>query len=199
METAFIPDAQLEVRAAEQGHLIRVRVMPYGAVTTRADNGGRPERFRAHAFGNVAATDAKIRLVDENHAKNRRPVGLASAFADREDALYGDFRMYDTPEGRGALENVREGTYGGVSVGFVATDEVMVDGIREIRAAQLHHVSLVDTPAYADAEILEVRSAAEVYAWLRQRPAPLLLPADADDTPMIIRAQKMFARTGPRV
>jgi len=196
METTLIADAEIEVRSSGDTHTIRLRAVPYGRVTTRADNPGRrPERFAAGAFAGLTTSPARIRLVDENHAKNRRPVGIATAWADRADALYGDFRFYDTPEGRAAFENAREGTYEGVSVGFVATDEADVDGVREIRAARLHHVSLVDDPAYDDARILELRGrGVDEYAFLRNRPT-LILPAGLSDTPYLVRARSVLAKS----
>ncbi|WP_426520531.1 hypothetical protein ACPPVQ_08430 [Diaminobutyricibacter sp. McL0618] len=46
-----------------------------------------------------------------------------------------------------------------VSIGFRARREQHVNGIREILAADLDRVSLVDEPAYAGAQVISVRSA----------------------------------------
>lgn len=75
------------------------------------------------------------------------------------EGLYGVWRIHNTPEGLSAYENAREGTYGGLSIGFVARREQQVNGIREILTADLDHVSLVDEPAYAGAQVISIRSA----------------------------------------
>lgn len=173
-DTTFVTADRLEVREAADGyHELEGVCVPYGVVTTRA--GHRPERFRPGAFASALASMAgKIRLLDHNHSDSHRPVAVATALEDRTGGLWGRFRFYNTPEGRAALENVTEDTYGGLSVGFVAVREAIdAAGVREVVEARLHHVSLVDDPAYADASILAVRSALDVsrFEWLRTRPA----------------------------
>jgi HK97 family phage prohead protease len=172
-ETLTVDLGRLELRDADDGaHELDGVCVPYGVETRKA--GPRPERFAAHAFAGVGA-QTKIRLVDENHAwKGRRPVGVAKALNDESHGLVGRFRFYDTPEGRSAFENVRAGTYGGLSIGFVAVREAIVAGVREITEATLHHVSLVDEPAYDDAQIIAVRGA--------ERPAWTLVQFDSLDT-----------------
>jgi HK97 family phage prohead protease len=182
METESIVVQMLELRDADDGgHELDGMCVPYGVESYRA--GPLPERFAAHAFA-ASADHTKIRLVDENHAwRGRRPVGVAKALSDEPGGLVGRFRFYDTPEGRSAFENVRAGTYGGLSIGFIATREAIVAGVREIIEAKLHHVSLVDEPAYDDAQIIAVRSA-DRPAWTRVRyntldivDVPLLTPS----------------------
>ena len=121
METAFIDIPPLELRREGEQRILRVRCVPYGEVSHKA--GGRPERFRAGAFATAAAHAGKIRLRDANHSKDRLPVGVGQSFEDLPDGLYGEYRVYNTPEGRAAIENVEEGVYAGVSVGFYAEDE----------------------------------------------------------------------------
>lgn len=136
--------------------------VPYGRTTLKA---GHPkgERFLPGAFADLGAMTAqtRIRLTDSHlEGEQRRPVGIGVSFREAEDGLYGAFRFYDTPEGRGARENVLEETYGGLSVGFVPVQEQRgSDGAREIVKAKLFHVSLVDEPAYEEARVLAVRSA----------------------------------------
>jgi HK97 family phage prohead protease len=121
----------------------------------------RGERFIAGAFADAAAQRIKVRLTDSHADDSKRPVGVGTEFRDDVSGLYGSFRFYNTPEGRGARENVLEETYGGLSVGFVPVEErVGDDGAREIVKARLFHVSLVDEPAYETARVLAVRAAA---------------------------------------
>ncbi|MHA7986769.1 HK97 family phage prohead protease [Rathayibacter sp. CAU 1779] len=146
--------AGLEVRSADGMHYIELRCVPYNTPTMYTKP---PEKIATHAFASVTTADpGKIRLV-EDHAISNRPVGVAQHFQDRADGLYGSFRLYDTPSGRGALENAMENTYGGCSIGFVAQEEHREAGLRVITKARLHHVALVNTPAYTEATILGVR------------------------------------------
>lgn len=133
--------------------------VPYNRTTMKAGN-SRGERFLPGAFAGVDARQ-KIRLTDSHlEGEVRRPVGVGTQFRDTTEGLFGAFRFYDTPEGRGARENVMEDTYGGLSVGFVPVEErIGDDGAREIVRARLYHVSLVDEPAYEDARVLSVRTA----------------------------------------
>ena len=164
--------------------------VPYDRISHKA--GPRPEMFKRGAFASALAAANRVRLRDENHAAGRRPVGVAQLLEDRDAGLYSEWRFYDTPEGRAAYENAREETYGGLSIGFVAVTEHDEGGVRVITEARLHHVALVDEPAYDDARILAVRSADDL---LRLRPAPAPDLSDLfedDDTPRAIRIQKMF-------
>lgn len=182
-EQTYVRADTLEIREASDGyHELEGVCVPYGVVTTRA--GARPERFRPGAFtAALAARSQKIRLLDHNHSDKHRPVAVATALEERTGGLWGRFRFYNTAEGRAALENVMEETYGGLSVGFVAVREsVDAAGVRDVVEARLHHVSLVDDPAYADAAILSVRGAADVsrFEWLRERPQIPTIDTGAD-------------------
>jgi HK97 family phage prohead protease len=185
METTFTPADALEVRdLGGGGHALEGLCVPYDVPTTKA--GLRPEVFRPRAFASALRAGGKVRLLDENHASGRRPVGVATDLTEGPDGLHGVFRFYNTPEGRAAWENVSEQTYGGLSIGFVPVRERRSkDGIREVLEAQLHHVSLVDEPAYDDAQVLALRAAeADRYAIFRNRPQ-VIIPADAD-VPLVV-------------
>lgn len=155
-ETTIVP---LELRHDGE-HSLDGLCVPYGVTTLKAGY-PRGERFLAGAFRELAQSGpAKIRLTDSHDETGKRPVGVATEFRDTDDGLFGRFRFYNTPEGRGARENVKEETYGGLSVGFLPVEERRADdGAREIVRARLFHVSLVDEPAYADARVLAVRAA----------------------------------------
>ena len=154
-EATLLP---LELRKSGE-HTLDGICVPYNVTTMKA---GYPhgERFLPGAFADLVNTRAKIRLTDVHDESGRRPLGVATEFRDTETGLFGTFRFYNTPEGRGGWENAQEETYGGLSVGFMPVDERRADdGAREIVRARLFHVSLVDEPAYEDARVLAVRSA----------------------------------------
>ena len=150
---------RLELRRAGEGHTLSGLVMPYNVVSRRTEHAGG-ERFLPGAFAGATGNAKQIRLTDSHlPGQARRPVGVATEFREAPEGLLGSFRFYDTPEGRGAYENVAEGTYGGLSVGFTPRRErVAADGVREVLEARLFHVSLVDEPAYQEARVLAVRA-----------------------------------------
>jgi len=194
METTFIID-RFEAREAADGHReLECVVVPYGKMTRKAGI-GRPERFAPHALASAVVAQ-RVRLRSHNHSlREHLAVGVADALEDLDDGLHARFRLYNTDEGRSAFENVQEGVYGGVSLGFAAVRERDVAGVREILEARLHHVSLVEDPAYDDAQILAVRVASE-YEWMRHVPAVTF--SDADDTPMSVRVRQILGNVRGR-
>lgn len=195
--TTDLATAPLEVRAVdtddEGRHTMEALCVPYGKPTYAVDlKGYNGERFKAGAFADLLANPAtwpKVRLTDSHvDGRERRPIAKAVEFRDTADGLVGRWQFFNTPEGRGGWENLTEGTYGGVSVGFMTPPDGFVrtaDGLREVRRARLHHVALVDEPAYREAQVLSARAAeeaaaeraridAELTAWARAaRGAPM--------------------------
>jgi HK97 family phage prohead protease len=176
METTFVSLDAVELRADETGrHFIDGICVPYERTTDRA--GAIPEMFARGAFADLLASKARVKLTDYNHSNVRVPVGYSAAFEERSSGLWASFRLNRTPEGESARANAEEGVYRGLSIGFVSKAEQRRDGVRVITAARLDHVSLVEDPAYDDAEILSVRSADDL-AELRAAFAPLDLVID---------------------
>ncbi len=168
MDTTYAEPQAFEIRAAEDGtHYIEGICVPYGKVTTRV--GPVPELFERGAFAELVASGAKVKLTDYSHHPQRVPVGYSQVFEERAAGLWSRFRINRTPEGESAVANTREGVYAGLSVGFIAREHVMRDGVRHVTSARLDHVSLVEDPAYREAEILAVRGAQpwrEAYSWM---------------------------------
>jgi HK97 family phage prohead protease len=95
---------------------------------------------------------------------------------ERAAGLWSRFRFNKTPEGESAFANMAENVYGGLSIGFRSKVEEMRNGVRTILSAHLDHVSLVETPAYADAVVLDVRSAGDPLAewrWILEPRRPI--------------------------
>jgi HK97 family phage prohead protease len=170
--TTYALDLREAVTTPEGRHSIQALCVPYDQPTNLVDLDPRAypngEKFARGAFGELlAAPNAwpKVRLTDSHvETDKRRPVAKAVAFQDTDAGLVGTFQFFATPEGRGAFENVTEGTYGGVSIGFAVAahgGERAENGTRVVTRARLHHVSLVDEPAYESAQVLAVRAATE--------------------------------------
>lgn len=164
LETTFIPLENLDIRSAEDRHYIEGICVPWGA---RTDRVAVPEVFDRGAFSALVDDRPKVKLTDYNHSRDRVPVGYSTAFEDREEGLWGRFRLNNTPEGRSAHENSLEGVYGGLSIGFIARADRMVSGVRHVTAARLDHVSLVEVPAYESAVITAMRGVldTEIAEW----------------------------------
>lgn len=186
----------LEVRATTtegDRHTLDALCVPYDTPTyTTPHRGG--EMFAPDAFADLLAAPQswpKVRLTDSHTDSDvRRPVAKATEFRTSAEGLVGRFQFFNTPEGRGAWENVAEGTYGGLSVGFVALAEGRTPaGVREVRSARLHHVSLVDEPAYKEARVLALRAATEHDEELRRR----------DDELRAFFSRPVVRRLAPRI
>lgn len=160
-ETLSVP---LELRFVDDGpgYLEGIAV-PYNEITYLAAGEPRGERFITGAFTqSIQARGAGgVRLVDSHlDGVMRRPYGVLVEAEEHAEGLWTRFRFYDTPAGQEGRAEAREGTYGGLSVGFKTVRQRRgSDGVREVIEAQLHHVALVDEPAYAGAKVLAVREA----------------------------------------
>lgn len=168
MESTLIPIDAFEARDADGQHEITCIAVPYGKITHKAAISMKGEMFAPGSMASAVAHPDKIRLRSHDHSLDKHlPVGVASELQDRPEGLWARFRLYNTPEGRAAYEHVKEGVYGGVSVGFVAVKERVVDGIREILEGLTHHVSLAEEPAYDEAALLSLRAShtPDLSAW----------------------------------
>lgn len=178
METTYAEPQYFEQRSEGNRHYIEGICVPYGRVTNRV--GPVPEIFERGAFAELVASGAKVKLTDYNHSRQRVPVGYSEKFEERATGLWSRFRLNQTPEGESARANAQEGVYQGLSVGFIPHREEMREGVRHVTAARLDHVSLVEDPAYLEAEILAVRGAQDglaAYQWMLRVP-DMSLPLD---------------------
>jgi HK97 family phage prohead protease len=195
VEFTIAPVDGFEVRESGDSHEIEGICVPYGEVTHRA--GPRPELFEPGAFADLATqargSGVRLFLYDNNHDLKRVPAGTAVEFRDQPTGLWGRFRFHRTVEGRGAFDNLAEGVYSGLSIGFQSVRDRVVDGVRRVAQARLHHVSLVTEPAYEGAQILALRGAddlAEQWARIRGNTPTLEIPRNVDTTPFSVMARR---------
>lgn len=167
MENTYALPQQFVTRSEDDRHYIEGICVPYDTVTTRV--GPVPEVFDRGAFRVALERGARVKLTDYNHSDKRVPVGYAETLEERPGGLWARFRLNRTPEGESARANALEGVYAGLSVGFIARQHEMRGGVRHVIDAHLDHVSLVEDPAYVEAEILAVRGAHSILDdYLRQ-------------------------------
>lgn len=151
----------LEVRLADtaDGRTVEGIAVPYGETTTLTPHGA--ERFRP---GSMTKTlndwgMSKRRIpVLRGHDTNT-PIGKVVEWADEPDGLHVTAQLADTRHGRDAIEEVQAGILDGFSIGFRSIQAQTVAGVREVREAAWHELSLVALPAYTGARVLAHRQA----------------------------------------
>ena len=143
------------------------------------------ETFQRGAFGkSVQQRGDKVFLYERhNRSDNAAPIGRPTMREAGPDELYGEFYVPNTREGNDALERVREGIYGGFSVGMVPVNTAHgqpIDGHKHLIRTQvaLIEVSLVPEPAY-DAPVAGLRSLS--------LPAETARTDSSEDTPATAR------------
>ena len=143
-----------EARADVQERTITGLAVPYGQ---EANIGGAyQERFVAGAIGSVE--DVKLFYGHEE------PIGKVVEGRDTEDGFEIMARVSDTPKGNEVLTLMRDGVLNKFSVGFIPVEQDQ-DGSTITRTkVDLKEVSVVPFPAFAGANITEVREEQEAPA-----------------------------------
>ena len=150
-------------------------VVPYDESTV-VEYRGRflEESFAPGAFGAIRNRARKF-LVNMEHDPSRWVGTVLELDGANERGLRASVKIRRSPEGDQALDDCVDGLLG-ASIGMaVAAGDQTIDGNRRrIRKAYLDHVALTATPAYAGAEVLEVRAAPTVEAALAPGATPNL-------------------------
>lgn len=179
--------AGLKVRAvAEDGpRFIDGRAVPYG-VETRLTSWAS-EVIEPGAFRKSVQESARALPMLLHHDSGDWPVGVAREWTHLPVGLDGSWEMDDAERAAEAVRLADKGFLTGLSVGFVTIREEAEildpddnDGLEvrwHVYEARLVEVSLVATPAYADAGVMSVRSTSR--ATIRGRPRPHLVAARA--------------------
>jgi HK97 family phage prohead protease len=138
-----------DVTAADtQRRTIVGTVAPYGAIGNTSLG---PVSFLP---GSLRASD-DVKLLLEHDG--RRPIGRATSFQDSTLGLLGTFRVAQTTAGTDALVEASEGLRGGLSVGArILEHTIGKAGEMLVSAAELVEVSLVTSPAFAEAQVSHV-------------------------------------------
>lgn len=102
---------------------------------------------------------AKIKLLLEHDPK--QPIGRAINFTTNEDGIYASFKIAETTRGNDSLVEASQDLRSGLSIGALVEASEPRNGILYVQAASLQEVSLVYSPAYESAQVLNV-AASEV-------------------------------------
>ena len=149
------PDIERRASAGvtASGRRLTGYVATYG---TEARIGHFTERIAPGAFAASLASGRDILALLDHKPDALLGRTKSGSLTLREDAkgLSFDLQLPDTTAGRDLIALAERGDLGGMSFGFVAKDEAWTGDTRELRAVELHEISVVQSwPAYQQTEI----------------------------------------------
>ncbi len=142
------------------GRTLHALVVPYNTPTTVNDGQGPyKEQFVMGAFERAVNVPNRVWLNFEHHPGLSNVVGNGIHFEERTDGLYGDLQIDEGSDGDKALRYVNKRVLTGMSVEFkpMSKDDP-VHGVVTRRSVHLDAVALCRVGAYADAQVLAVRT-----------------------------------------
>lgn len=139
---------------------ITLIAVPYNQEASVFDWGGgsTKEKFIPGAFNGIESRTKQITL-NRDHSRER-VIGVAQNFDTKsERGLISKMKVSNTDLGTESLQLAADGVLR-ASVAFTARSQDMAvkDGVRSIYRAFLIHVALTPEPAYAGAEVIDVRT-----------------------------------------
>ena len=145
------------IEAADSGRrIISGVVVPYGKV---GNTSAGPVIFERGSI--QIPNTSKIKLLAQHEQTASGVIGRAQSLTDGVDAMYGTFKVSASRDGENYLIKAAEGLLDGLSVGVdVIASQPGKDGNLYVQKAILREVSLVETPAFADAVVTSVAAAA---------------------------------------
>lgn len=164
------------------GRTLEARIVPFNTPTVVRDNGGEPytETWLPGAFENQTRAANRVLLNFEHEPGLGGVVGHGTDLVERDDALYGTFRVLDGPDGDKTLQLVNEGMLTGISLEAVALRSVKRGSIVQRVRAHLDKVSLCRFPAFKEAQVLAVREGEPEPEEPEPAPEPEPVPAVAE-------------------
>lgn len=156
----YFPD--LETRAKER--IIRGISVPFDSPTYIRSpiEGEFWEEFPRGAFARSINNNPKGFTFNILHDRRTRlPIGVSVETREDAKGLYQEFRVSDTEAGNEVLALARDGVPLGLSIGFApVNDHWSADKSRVWRkVAELKETSVVNEPAYSEAQVIGVRDA----------------------------------------
>ena len=169
-----------EITVAD-GRTVDVRIVPYGEKITHTDGlGGLPkgqpytEEWAPGSFSHQLNAPNRVVANYEHQQGIAGVVGHGLALRDEPDGLHGSFKIHQTAGGDTALELIRDGVLGSVSLEARPRSAVkLAAGAIRRTKADLIGVAFTRFGAYKNAMVLAVREEAEIVD-------EQLLPVDLD-------------------
>lgn len=104
--------------------------------------------------GSIAIPNERFKLLLEHDPK--APIGRAINIQETDAGIFAQFKVSETSRGNDALIEASESLRDGLSVGVLVHKSVDRGDTLHVQSAELQEVSLVHTPAFRSAEVLEV-------------------------------------------
>jgi HK97 family phage prohead protease len=139
------------IEAADgQRRIVSGQIVPFGAVGNTSAGHVIFER------GSIQIPAAsKIKLLAQHNTND--PIGRAQSFHETATGINGVFKLSAASKANDYLVMASEGLIDGLSVGVeVVASRDRKDGVMIVSSAILKEVSLVESPAFSDARVLEV-------------------------------------------
>ena len=157
----LVDDAEYRYAEFEQdGRTLVGTALRYGDVSTQNQTCG-PERMEPGVFGDVANADVILDMMHQRTRPIARTGGGGLALTDSPEALTIAATLPETRDGDDALRMVEAGILRGFSPMFFPRRERMEGNTRVISSAYMPRIGLVDTPAYGESLVAEIRQAGE--------------------------------------
>jgi HK97 family phage prohead protease len=145
--------SQIEAADGER-RIIAGQVVPFGAVGNTSVGKVIFERGSIQ----IPAV-SKIKLLAQHNTND--PIGRAKSFSETATGIDGVFKLSAASKASDYLVMASEGLIDGLSVGVeVLSSKERKDGVLIVTAAILKEVSLVESPAFTEARVLEVAAQA---------------------------------------
>lgn len=145
----------MPIQAADtERRIIAGRVMEYGAV---GHTSAGPVIFE-HGSIQIPSV-AKIKLLAQHDSNN--PIGRAQSFSNDGDFINASFKISASAKGTDYLTLASEDLISGLSVGVEVVSSYPKDGTIMVTSAIMKEVSLVESPAYENAQVTKVAASAE--------------------------------------
>lgn len=184
----FTPE--LEVRAGGDGRTVFGRAVPYGV--DQEIYSGLVERFRFGAFRAQIRAATRVVFARDHLPLGGTLIGRATMLEERQDGLYGEWRVSKTAVGDETLELIRDGVLDELSIGFrEGQNKVDKNGVVERVTATLLEVASVIEGAYGrNAVVAGTRSRLSIHV-------PDGIEGAAADRSRLAAASKLAATLRP--
>lgn len=142
------------IEAADAGRrIISGKIVPFGNEVGHTNVGRVVFEKGSIQVPNVS----KVKLLAQHEATAKGVIGRAQSFHQDDNAMYGSFKVSASSDGENYLVKASEGILDGLSVGVeVISSKERKDGTMVVTSAILKEVSLVESPAFDSARVLDV-------------------------------------------
>lgn len=153
-----------------------MQLLTFSSAIEAADTGRRIIAGQIVPFGEIGNTSAgqvifergsiqipnvsKVKLLAQHEQTASGVIGRAQGFQETSTGINGSFKVSASRDGENYLIKAAEGLLDGLSVGVeVIAAKERKDGVLVVSSAILKEVSLVETPAFSSARVVDVAAA----------------------------------------